>query len=173
MADDFWTNANDEIITDGSDQPLDCPGCPCTSHSSLCEAGRVADVISASLTFQTLGGGNAFVDFDLMWSATAVGGVSEGWRYASGDLELCDGYLYLREMVFACNAGVWTASWAIVQGGVQVDLHTGGGNMSDFALVQASGPRLWESQTTFTDEFCPDIFPGQQGNLIFDVATLP
>ncbi len=161
-----WENGGEIIEVGGV--PVDCDDCPCEGHATACETGMVADVIPISLTFRT-----AVLDFDLTWSATAVGGISEGWRYAGADLELCDGYLYVREVVFACNAGVWSGSFTIVEGGSQVDLHTGGGNMSDFALVHTSGPRVWESHTTTVGEYCPTSFPGVNDNLIFDIATLP
>lgn len=98
------------------------------------------------------GGGGPFVSGNLTWSATAVGGVSPGWRYASGDIAVCPAYesppvLYLREIVFWCAGGLWQAEIAYVDSGVQFNVSTVTSTLDAFTLFSASSPRSYTTRT--------------------------
>lgn len=168
MADDFWTNSSDEIFVDGSDQPIDCPVCPCSSHETACESVRVDDSMVFAATFVSTGG-DLFITGHLTWSATAVGGVSEGWRFV-GDQTICSDFpsLAIREIVFWCVVGTWKMSVVVLFNGIQDVFQTDGGSLTALSLTNASNPRSYSTRTVGDNAISSCGFTGY---LRMDVAV--
>lgn len=168
MPETYYTNSSDEIIVDSSDRPLDCAGCPCSSHETDCEGVRVDDAMVFAATFVTAGG-DIFITGHLTWSATAVGGVSEGWRFV-GDQTVCSDSpsLAVREIVFWCVSGTWKMSLVVLFNGVQDTFQTDGGSLTALSLTSASNPRSYSTRTVGDNAISSC---GTTGYLKVDVAV--
>lgn len=114
-----------------------CAGCP-----------------TMAFVFQYLvSGGGPFISGTLTWSATAVGGVSPGWRFFSSlGQTVCDAgpngpSLSLKEIVFWCDGATWQAEIVVLFNAIQDSYATIGGSLDPFTLFSASSPRSYTTRT--------------------------
>lgn len=124
------------VLVRGGSVLTGCAGCP-TMQASFSFVGEF---------------GTPFVDITLTWSATAVGGVSPGWRYFAGaGLTVCNAgggpELKLKEIVFWCSGTTWVAEIVVLFNGIQDSYATVGGSLSAFTVVNPSSPRVVETRT--------------------------
>lgn len=103
MTDNFWTNGSDEIIVDGSDQPIDCATCPCDIVPPCCNFATEPATATFSLTIDSL--------TPITGSMTKSGSV-----YVNDVSVICDlgdGHREIRlDLAIACVGSLWSVSFA-------------------------------------------------------------
>src|SRR6185436_5537796 len=132
MADNFWMNSSDEIIVDGSDQPIDCADCPCGDVSTPCNPTTVPRELTLTLTFLC-----NQISVTLTYDPTVVGG-QPGWTYGgAGDITIC-GVLAFRDFTLWCVGSTWNAELVYVESGVQQSATSPGGGLSSVTSVSTN-----------------------------------
>jgi len=152
--------------------PVERSGIPLERGGKPLEGCGGCPVMPFAFTFVS-SGGNPFVDDDLTWNATAVGGVSPGWLYNGGDLQVCPNTgaasLVLRAVLLWCAGGVWESEIVYLVDGIQFNASTVTSGLDPFVLNNPSSPRTYYTRTTSdTDEFCNS---GWLGHFRLDVAV--
>lgn len=172
MADNFWMNGSDEIVVNGSGEPIDCVARPCGSIATACEIICVDATMPFAFTF-VYATGNAQVTGSLTYSPTIIGGTSPGWYYdvAPSQTPVCSGSpsLSLRTVYFWCDGSHWQIEIVVVFNAIQDSYSTVGGTLNPVALLIANNPRDYYSRTAGSDTSLNVC--GHDGYLLINVAV--
>jgi len=131
--------------------PIPLCDCPCCTETTMLWVGTFFGDSSCN---------GSFVSDNLVYSTTAVGGVSPGWRWSisPGKIDTCNIAIgppppkfYLREIVLWCAGGVWNMEIVVVfnNGGsdVQDSFSTIGGSLDAVTLNNPVSPRTFYTRT--------------------------